>query len=146
MSGRPLILLVDDNRDDVAIAMRAFRRADLDAEVRTVRTGEEALEALQANGTVAPRDAMHPAVIFLDLRMPQPDGFEVLRRLRRVEHTRAIPIVVVSSSAHPDDIQRCYELGANSYLVKRFEARDPGAYLAEAARYWVELNQVTRQE
>jgi two-component system response regulator len=133
----PTILLVDDSRDDLDIALRALRRLPVD--VRTARDGREALRVLHANGSTV-GERLRPRVIFLDLRMPLIDGFEVLLALRSHAHTRAIPVVVVSTSASPDDVRRAYELGANSYLVKPTESRDPGDWLAEAARYWVEMN------
>jgi two-component system response regulator len=137
---QPLLLLVDDNSDDVSIALRAIGRAGLPVEVQTRKNGREALEALNlCDG--ADREPLRPQVIFLDLRMPQIDGFEVLRRLRRAPPTRDIPVVVISSSQRPEDVRRSYELGANSYLVKRIDPREPGAWLAEAARYWIQLNQ-----
>lgn len=141
---RALLLLVDDNSDDVSIALRALERARLPVEVETRSNGREALEALHlSDGASALNggEPLHPQVIFLDLRMPQVDGFEVLRRLRRAPRTRGIPVVVISSSERPEDVRRSYELGANSYLVKRIDPREPGAWLAEAARYWIELNQ-----
>lgn len=150
MSGAAGILIVDDNGDDVTIALRALRRAGIDTEIRTARNGWEALEALRAwDEKERPEEdepLLLPQVIFLDLRMPRLDGFEVLQRIRAAAHLRSIPVVVVSSSARPEDVRRSYELGANSYLVKRFDAREPGAYLAEAARYWVELNLVSQHE
>lgn len=146
MSARPLLLLVDDDPDDVTIALRAIRRAGLPVEVQTLGDGREALEALNlAENGSAGRAPLVPQVIFLDLRMPQVDGFEVLRRLRGAAQTRSIPVVVVSSSERPEDVRRSYALGANSYLVKRFDGRDPGGWLAEAVRYWIELNQVESQ-
>jgi CheY-like chemotaxis protein len=77
--------------------------------------------------------------------MPRVDGWEVLRRMRASPRTARLPVVVVSSSDRPEDIQRCYALGANSYLLKRFDPRGPGTYLAEAARYWIEMNQVIHE-
>lgn len=143
MSDRPLLLIVDDSDDDRAIAVRAIRRAGLPVDVRTLANGREAIEALDPGGAGSGRRAApEPRVIFLDLRMPEIDGFEVLRRLRRSAKTRAIPVVVVSSSDQPEDVRRSYALGANSYLVKRFDGRDPGGWLAEAARYWTEWNRV----
>jgi CheY-like chemotaxis protein len=138
MTLSPTILLVDDSRDDVDIALRALRRLPID--VRTARDGREALAVLHANGSSHAGERLRPRVIFLDLRMPLIDGFEVLLALRSHAHTRAIPVVVISTSASPDDIRRAYDLGANSYLVKPSETRDPGDWLAEAARYWVEMN------
>jgi CheY-like chemotaxis protein len=134
------ILLVDDSRDDLDIALRALRRTGLPVDVRTARNGREALSVLQISGRPDPGERLRPQVIFLDLRMPLVDGFEVLRALRSHAQTRSIPVVVVSTSSSPDDVRRAYELGANSYLVKRAETRDPGGWLAEAARYWVEMN------
>jgi len=83
-------------------------------------------------------------VILLDLNMPVLDGWEVLRRLRSDRRTHQIPVVVISTSDRPQDVQKSYELGANSFVVKRFESKDPGGYLAETARYWVELNRPPR--
>jgi two-component system response regulator len=140
MSEIGLILLVDDSGDDLAIALRALRRTNLPVEVRTARDGREALAVLHVDGRSSAREPLRPRVIFLDLRMPRADGFEVLRALRDAPHTRDIPVVVISTSASPADAQRAYELGANSYLVKRAEVGDPGGLIAQAARYWVELN------
>lgn len=141
MTRPALLLLVDDNSDDVTIALRAIGRAQIPVEVETCNNGREALEALHLGDGADGGEPLHPQVIFLDLRMPQIDGFEVLRRLRRAPRTRDIPVVVISSSQRPEDVRRSYELGANSYLVKRIDSREPGAWLAEAARYWIELNQ-----
>lgn len=145
MSPFVLILLVDDNGEDLTIALRALRRTNLEVEVRTARDGTEALRALRLDdgSRSGPFDgeALHPRVIFLDVKMPRIDGFEVLRVLRSSPHTRSIPVVMVSASTRPDDARRAYELGANSYLVKRFGGDDqPGEFIAQAARYWVELN------
>jgi len=138
------ILLVDDSGEDLDIALRALRRANLSLEVRTARDGDEALAALHLRGDPPDRNLRLPRVIFLDVRMPRIDGFDVLRALRSAPHTRSIPVVMVSTSAWPEDVRRAYELGANSYLVKRFDREDPGAFIAEAARYWVELNSVPK--
>jgi two-component system response regulator len=136
-----MILLVDDSGDDLALALRALRRSNLPVDVRTARDGREALAVLDVEHRSArPLDPLRPAVIFLDLRMPRVDGFEVLRALRRAPHTRDIPVVVCSSSSSADDVRRAYALGANSYLLKCGEGEDAGALIAQAARYWVELN------
>lgn len=136
----PVILLVDDNRDDVDVALRAVRREKLDVEVRVAQDGREALESLgvEPGAAAAP---VAPRAVFLDLKMPRIDGWEVLRRLRRDPRTRELPIIVLSWSARREDIERCYALGANSFLVKRATLA-PGAAFAEAVRYWSQLNQV----
>jgi two-component system response regulator len=141
MAADPGILLVEDDGNDVTLALHAFRRAGLDVVVEVARDGEEALHFLHLDDDALPGPAPRPRVIFLDLKMPRVDGWDVLERIRQDEHTREIPVVVVSSSRRPEDVQRSYRLGANSFLMKRFDARQPGAYLVEAARYWLELNE-----
>ena len=139
MSARGGILLVEDDRDEVNVALRALDRAGLDVAVEVANDGLEALEVLglEPDGRVAP---LRPSVVFLDLKMPRVDGWEVLRRMREHPRTADLPVVVLSSSDRPEDIERSYALGANSFVVKRFDPRGPGSYVADAARYWVELN------
>ena len=111
------------------------------AEIETARDGAEVFHHLGLNGSGAEQPALDGlAVILLDLNMPVLDGWEVLRRLRADRRTHRIPVVIISTSDRPQDVQKSYELGANSFVVKRFESKDPGGYLAETARYWVELN------
>ena len=135
-----ILMLVDDSRDDLAFALRALRRLDFDVDVRTASDGREALAALHVRGSDDASEQVTPSVIFLDVRMPDVDGFEVLRALRDAPHTRVTPVVMISTSSSPDDVRRAYELGANSYLVKRSDSLDSGAQIADAARYWIELN------
>ncbi|HEX2485163.1 MAG TPA: response regulator [Myxococcota bacterium] len=140
MKGARVLMLVDDSRDDLALALRALRRLALKVEVRTASDGREALAALHVRGSDGASEPVTPSVIFLDVRMPDVDGFEVLRALRRAPHTRVTPVVMISTSSSPDDLRRAYELGANSYLVKRADSLDSGSQIADAARYWIELN------
>ena len=139
----PELLLVEDDRDEVAVALRALERSGLEASVGVARDGLEALEALGLEpGEPNPR---LPRVVFLDLKMSRVDGWEVLRRMREDARTADIPVVVISSSDRPEDIERCYALGANSFLVKHFDRASPGRYVADAARYWLELNRTARE-
>jgi CheY-like chemotaxis protein len=144
VSRQPAILLVDDDDDYLFVALRAIERTGLRAEVRVARTCAEALVQLGIGSEPAPHSNIRIGVVLLDLRLPGESGLELLRRMHQTERTRSIPVVVVSSSDRPDDVRQSYELGANSYVVKRFLAIPPGAYVAETARYWLQLNEAPR--
>lgn len=136
------ILLVDDDEGHLMVARRALARASLPVEVHTAGSGAEALRALGLSSDAdAESGGRRIVLVMLDLSMPGLSGWEVLRRIRESDRASHVPIVVVSSSKRPEDVLRSYEMGANSYLVKRFEALKPGHYLADAARYWIELNE-----
>jgi CheY-like chemotaxis protein len=130
------ILLVEDDANDVAVAMRAFQKNSMAGRVRVMRDGVELVEYMKTHDMAA----RPPKVILLDLKMPRMDGREVLRELRSRPETRHIPVVVVSSSDHPGDVRDSYELGANSFVVKQMTAFMPGSYLVDTARYWLEIN------
>jgi two-component system response regulator len=134
------IVLVDDDPDDIDVALRAARRAELPVEITVFKDGREVLDALRAEGggQIA---HLRPRAIFLDLRMPLVDGWEILRRLRAHPKTRDIPVVVQSWSTQREDIERCYALGANSFVAKRLTPNNPGFYFTDAVRYWIQLNQ-----
>lgn len=108
------ILLVEDNPNDAELTQRALKKSDLGARLAIARDGAEALEYLLSN---RPR----PKVVFLDLKLPKIDGIEVLRRVRAEERTHSLPIVVLTSSQEERDINECYKLGVNSYVVKPVE-------------------------
>ena len=138
--GLRVVLLVDDDDAHLMVAERAINRSHLGVEVRVARSGEQALEMLGLEGHAAEAYPNDEAVlVMLDLWMPGLSGWDVLQRIRAAH--RSVPVVVVSSSGRPDDVRRSYDLGANSYLIKRYEADRPGGYMADAARYWVELNE-----
>lgn len=145
MSGVRGILIVEDERDEIEVALCALERSGLDVSVEIARDGLEALEALGLEGGDADAAPSLPRVVFLDLKMPRVDGFEVLRRMREDAFTADVPVVVLSSSDRRDDIKRSYALGANSFVVKHFDRRGPGSYVVEAARYWLEMNRTTAQ-
>ena len=134
-------MLVDDDRDDIEVALRAARRAQLRVEITVFHDGREVLEALGIDGIGGEMARLRPRAIFLDLRMPRIDGWEILRQLRENPHTKDIPVIVQSWSMQRDDIARCYALGANSFVAKRLTPGNPGFYFTDAVRYWVQLNQ-----
>jgi len=145
MSRAEPILLVEDDATDVTVALRAFRKHGLGERVVVARDGQEALEylGLSEGGGDGDGEPMRPRVIFLDLKMPRVDGFEVLRTVRADERLSGVPVVVISSSERDRDIAASYRLGANSYVRKRLEPGGPGQYLVDAARYWLDLNRTT---
>lgn len=131
------VLLVDDDANDVAVALRAFRKHALEDRVRVFRDGAELLDYLdRVNLRIKT-----PKLILLDLKMPRLDGRGALRELRSREATRHVPVVIVSSSDQQSDVRECYELGANSFVVKQFNPSSPGTYLVETVRYWLDTNE-----
>jgi two-component system response regulator len=143
MSEENAILLVEDNPDDEALTLRAFKKNNIRNPVVVVRDGAEALDYLFASGNYAGRDAAElPQVVLLDLKLPKVDGLEVLRRIRADERTNVLPVVILTSSREEQDLVEGYRLGANSYVRKPVNFDE----FVEAARqlglYWLLLNEV----
>jgi two-component system, response regulator len=134
------ILLVEDNADDIALTLRAFKTHYISNEVIVVRDGAQALEYLFGSDHGGRADVL-PAVILLDLKLPKVSGLEVLQRIRADERTRPLPVVILTSSSEERDIVEGYRLGANSYVRKPVDFLE----FTEAARqlglYWLLLNQ-----
>jgi CheY-like chemotaxis protein len=127
------ILLVEDNPNDAELTQRALKKSDLGARLAIARDGAEALEYLLST---RPR----PKVVFLDLKLPKIDGIEVLRRVRAEERTHSLPIVVLTSSQEERDINECYKLGVNSYVVKPVEFDKFYKAVGDLGLYWLVLN------
>jgi len=135
------ILLVEDNPDDLELAMRALRKSGHGEGIVVARDGVEALDYLFGTGAFAGRDtAVQPTVILLDLKLPRLGGHEVLERLRKDKRTQLIPVVVLTSSDERDDIRGAYARGANSYIRKPVEFNQFSSMLAELGHYWLDLN------
>lgn len=138
-----MILLVEDNEDDEALTLRAFRKNKILNEVVVARTGEEALEFLFATGGYAGRDpTVIPLVMLLDLNLPKVDGLEVLRRVRADEHTKLLRVVVLTSSKQDEDIITSYSLGANSYVRKPVNFAEFADAVKVLGLFWLLLNNV----
>jgi len=136
------ILLVEDNRDDEVLTLRALRKNNIMNEVVVARDGAEALEYLFGENRYAGRDVSEwPSVVLLDLKLPKISGLEVLRKIRNDERTRTMAVVVLTSSKQEEDVAESYGLGVNSYVRKPVEF----AKLFEAVRqiglYWLLLNE-----
>lgn len=134
------VLLVEDSEDDVELTLRAFGRYDPDRKIVVVRDGEEALECLLGEGRYADGEAVLPSLILLDLNLPKLSGLDVLKRIRSIEETRLLPVVVLSTSADQGDLQNCYDYGANSYIRKPVDYKDFEDLVSRVCRYWLELN------
>ena len=136
------ILLVEDNPDDEALTLRAFKRTTIRGEVVVARDGAEALNHLLGRGKFSGRDVtVALAVVLLDLKLPKVDGLEVLRRLRADDRTRLLPVVIVTSSKQESDIASSYKLGANSYVRKPVDSAKFEEAMQHLGLYWLGLNE-----
>ena len=138
------VLLVEDNPNDVELTLRALKKHNLANKVHVVGDGAEALEFLFATGAHAGRANQHPKVVLLDLKLPKVDGLEVLKRVKADPRTKAIPIVVLTSSKEEQDVIRSYQLGVNSYIVKPVEFDKFANSISELGMYWLVLNNPPR--
>jgi two-component system response regulator len=139
------ILLVEDSKDDSAFFVHALEEAKLSARVHIARDGAEALTLIFGTGN--PNDSfptIRPKIIVLDLKLPKISGLELLRRLKTNPHTRAIPIVVLSSSQEKSDLAESYQLGLNSYLVKPMDFDEFADLVQMLGRYWLKCNQAPK--
>ncbi|MGA7563130.1 MAG: response regulator [Desulfobaccales bacterium] len=134
------ILLVEDNPHDVELTLRSLQKHNLANRVQVVKDGAEALDFIfNTTGSFAGQ-ANHLKVILLDLKLPKVSGLEVLQRLKDDERTRTIPVVVLTSSHEDRDIEECYRLGVNSYVVKPVEFESFAKTVAEMGFYWLLVN------
>jgi two-component system response regulator len=139
---KKMILLVEDNPDDVALTLRAFKRSNIANEVVVTRDGVEALDFLFGTGSYAGRDvSVQPEVVLLDLKLPKMDGFEVLKRLRADPRTRMLPVVILTSSREQQDMIQGYDLGANSYVRKPMEFEKFVDAVLHLGLYWLIINE-----
>ncbi len=135
------ILLVEDNPQHVELTLRALRKHNLANNVLVAKDGAEALEFLFATGACHERQVENsPKVILLDLKLPKVDGLEVLRRIKSNERTKAIPVVVVTTSEQDQDVVKSYKLGANSYIVKPVSFEKFVEAVSQLGFYWMLLN------
>lgn len=135
------ILLVEDNPDDVELTRIAFEQANIPNRLVVTRDGAEALDYLYARGSHTGRDpAQFPALVLLDLNLPKIDGREVLQAIRSDPATQALPVVVLSTSREPDDVQSTYALHANSYIQKPLDFQQFLWAVKQVALYWLVLN------
>jgi CheY-like chemotaxis protein len=141
MTEKP-VLLVEDNPDDVELAMRAFRKNNLMNKIVVAHDGAEALDYLFATGDYAERDPnLLPQLMLLDLKLPKVDGLEVLRRIRADERTKLMPVVILTSSKEEQDLIQSYTLHANSYIRKPVDFDQFIEAVRQLGLYWLILNE-----
>jgi two-component system response regulator len=135
------ILLVEDNQDDLELALHALRKENLANSIHVARDGEEALEFLFCEGPYAHRSFDHPPrLVLLDLKLPKIDGMEVLKRLKADPRTHSIPVVILTSSKEERDLMNGYGLGVNSYIQKPVDFDQFRETVKRAGLYWLVVN------
>jgi two-component system, response regulator len=142
MNNLPIeILLVEDNPDDAALTIRSLKKLNFANKLVHLEDGAEAIDFIFRLGKYQDRPLDNaPKVIFLDINMPKVSGLQVLEKLKSNDLTRAIPVVILTSSAEDPDIKRAYELGANSYIVKPVDFENFSKTVAELGMYWMMVN------
>lgn len=141
-NGNIEILLVEDNADDVELAVRALRREHLANEITVARDGEEALDVIFCRGPHAGRSFQNPPrVVLLDLKLPKVQGLEVLKAIKTDPRTKAIPVVIMTSSREERDLVDSYKLGVNAYVQKPVDFEQFRSMVKELGLFWVVMNQ-----
>lgn len=141
MISKGTILLVEDNRDDELLTLRAFQKNRIANPITVVRDGQEALDYLFAIKSYAERDPdENPVIILLDLKLPKVNGLEVLREIRSNERTRVIPVIILTTSVEEEDVIGSYALGANSYIRKPVDFTEFVEAVRTLGNYWLLLN------
>ncbi|MFN2542461.1 MAG: response regulator [Chthoniobacterales bacterium] len=136
------ILVVEDNPQDLELTLRALRKANVSNHIQVARDGAEALEFIFCEGPHAGRKIENsPKVVLLDLKLPKVDGLEVLEKMKSDPRTKAVPVVVLTSSKEQKDIVESYRLGVNSYIVKPVEFEGFATAVGELGLYWLLFNQ-----
>jgi len=136
------ILLVEDNPDDVELTLHALRQEKLANQVAIARDGEEALDFLFCRGPHSGRTfANGPKVVLLDLKLPKVDGIEVLRQVKNDPRTKAIPVVILTSSREEKDMIHSYQLGVNAYIQKPVDFEQFRNVVKQLGLFWLVVNQ-----
>jgi two-component system response regulator len=136
------ILLVEDNLNDVELALHALKKHNIANRVQIIRDGAEALDYVFCTGDYADRSIKDgPKVILLDLKLPKVNGLEVLERIKSDPRTKCIPVVVLTSSREERDIVQSYQLGVNSYITKPVDFDQFAEAVRQLGLYWLLLNE-----
>lgn len=139
-----LILIVEDCDEDYEATERALRRAGLANPIERCTDGDDALDFMYQRGTYA--DALRPGIVLLDLNMPGTDGREVLEDVKAHPDLKSIPVVVLTTSSDEQDVARCYQMGANSYIQKPVNLEGFMEAIRRLKDYWFEVVVLPRRE
>ena len=135
------ILLVEDNRDEEFLALRALRKENIGNKVFVVHDGRETLDFLFCTGVYSDRDPQEmPQLILLDINLPKMDGFTVLRHIRADQRTHLLPVILFTASKEEEDVIEAYESGANAFMRKPIDYTQFEEFVGQLGRYWLELN------
>jgi two-component system response regulator len=138
------ILLIEDNPEEAELTIRSLKKQNLANKLLHLDDGAEALDFIFTEGKYAGnKTAFSPKLVLLDLKLPKVDGLEILRKMKADERTKAIPVVILTSSKEESDIIESYKLGVNSYIVKPVNFESFSKAVSEVGLYWVILNQHT---
>ena len=136
------ILLVEDNPQDVELTVEALSELHLANRLVILSDGVEAMDYLLCNGKYKHREPEHPAVILMDIKMPRMDGIEVLGAIKTHSDLKAIPVVMLTSSREEPDLEKCYKLGVNAYVVKPVNFKDFFDAIKQLGLFWAMLNEL----
>ncbi len=136
------ILLAEDSSQDVELMLEALADFHLANKVVVVRDGVEAIDYLRCEGAYSSRKTGLPAVLLLDIKMPRMDGLEVLETIRKDGRLHRLPVVMLTSSREEPDLQKCYALGANAYVVKPMDFKDFLEAVKQVGIFWAVINEV----
>ncbi|MBN2615408.1 MAG: response regulator [Bacteroidales bacterium] len=140
------ILLVEDSPNDVELTLEALDEHGLVNRVITVNDGVEAMDFLLCREKFKTRPQINPAVILLDIKMPRMNGMEVLEAIRNNDKLKTIPVVILTSSREEPDLKKCYELGANAYVVKPVDFQQFIAAVRQVGVFWALINELPPQK
>ncbi len=135
------VLLVEDDPKDVELTLSALEEYNLANQIVVARDGVEALDYIYRRGAFALRPQGNPVVILLDIKMPRLDGLQVLRQLKADEQMRLIPVVILTSSQESRDLEECYSLGVNAYVVKPVRFAEFVNAVKEIGVFWALINE-----
>lgn len=136
------ILLVDDNPYDVMLIKEALKKFDIEKNIIVAEDGEEAIGFLFQNTNPDLANGLLPKMILLDIKMPLIDGLEVLKVIRSDNSMNKVPVIMLTSSRDSKDLDLCYNLGANSFVVKPVNLNDFNYVVKQVGKYWLQINEL----